>query len=73
MVLAPLYVIEKIMDINCGLRSNHMFQKTQQHGGFTKSLGNDKLVSKIMSSSYLASYRFQARRPIRKKEGRGVG
>ena len=37
-------VIVEITDIKCRLLSKHLFQGTQEHGGFTKPLGNDKLV-----------------------------
>ena len=39
-----LNVIVEIMDVKYGLLSKHLFQRTQQHGGYTKPLGNDKFV-----------------------------
>ena len=42
--LAALHVIVEITDINCGLLSKHLLQRTQQHGSFTKPLGNDKFM-----------------------------
>ena len=44
LVLAALHIIVEITDINCGLLSKHLFQRTQQHGGLNKPLGNDKFV-----------------------------
>ena len=43
--------IVEIRDIKCGLLSKYLLQKTQQYGGCTKPLGNDKFVEK-MSPSY---------------------
>ena len=37
-------IIVEIKDIKCEVLSKHLFQRTLQHGGFTKTLGNDKLV-----------------------------
>ena len=36
--------IGEITDIKFGLFSKHLFQRTQQHGGSTKPLSNDKFV-----------------------------
>ena len=38
----------EIMDIKYGLLSKHLFERTQQHGGCTKPLGNYKVVQKIL-------------------------
>ena len=40
------------MDIKCGLHSKHLFQRTQEHGGPSEPLGNNKFLLKILSSSY---------------------
>ena len=40
LVLAAL----KITDVKCGLLSKHLFQRTEQHGGFTKPLGSNKFA-----------------------------
>ena len=40
------------MDVQRGLLSKDLFQRTQQHGGCIKTLCNDKFGQKIMSSSY---------------------
>ena len=45
LVLANCNVIVEMTDIKCGLLSSkHLFQRMQQHGGYTKLLGNGKLV-----------------------------
>ena len=33
-----------VMDIKRGFLSKHLFQKTQQHGAYTKHLGKDKFI-----------------------------
>ena len=38
----------KITDIKCGLLPKHLFQRTQQHGGCIKPVGNNKFVQKIL-------------------------
>ena len=45
-------VIVEIMNIKYGLFSKYLFQRTQQHDSYTKPVGNDKFVQKIISSSY---------------------
>ena len=37
-------IIVEITDIKCGLLSKHLFERTQQHGGCTMPLGNNKFV-----------------------------
>ena len=37
----------EITDKKCGLLSKQLFQRTQQHDGCSKLLGNDKYVEKI--------------------------
>ena len=44
--------IADITDIKCGFLSKDLLQRTQQRGGCTKHLRNDKFVSKKMSSIY---------------------
>ena len=46
LVLPALYVIVEITDINCGLRSGHLSQRTQQHGGFPNLLVARNLYEK---------------------------
>ena len=36
------------MDIKCGVLSKHLFERTQQHGGYTKHLGKKKFVQEIL-------------------------
>ena len=45
-------VIVEMTDVKCGLLSKHLFQRAQQHGGFTKPLGNNRFLWKVMPSSY---------------------
>ena len=45
-------VIEEIAAIKYGVLSKHLFQRTQQNGGCSKPQGNNKFVSKTISSSY---------------------
>ena len=42
--------MREITDIKCDLLSKNLFERTQQHGGCTKPLGNDRFVQKIISS-----------------------
>ena len=46
LVLAALKYYSGETNIKCGLPSKYLFQKTQQHGGCTKLLGNDKFAWK---------------------------
>ena len=38
----------EMKDIKCGLLSKHLFQRTQQHAGYTKPLDNNKFEKKIL-------------------------
>ena len=40
------------MDIKCGVLSKHLFERTQQHGGYTKHLGKKKNCARNTFCSY---------------------